>query len=325
MASEPRTDDRLDRACANYRRVLIAYPRSFRDEYGDDLVQTFRDLLLMSGERGVWWRTVRDLFVSVPREQVAALRGGKRPSPWSVAMLLVLLVALAVIGTGAPEVFATCAALIVLPAYGINRLHRAWFVRRTTGDPIAGLVIFGGGLFIPSVIWLALAGPDRGFWIVVTIILLIILGCAFGVIAGVTALVAARRSGERTPRVAIWAAIAGVVIVGGMVGAAYNSYRNSQPPPGDHSVAKASAETRALWAAADTGDVETVKRLARTCADPWVQFPTADGKHDARGAADARLLELPDDQEPPYAEIKAILGPAKSSWYERCGGSAAEK
>jgi hypothetical protein len=249
------------------------------------------------------------------------MREGKRPSPLLIALLVVVLVAIAIVGTQKPALLVAVGVLVVLPVLGINRLHRAWYVRRTTGGAVAGLVALGAACFVPGAMWLVVSGSDRGYWIVMGIGMLVIFGCVFGVIAGVSALIVARREGRGIPRSAILAAVAGVVILGGMIGAGYNSYRNSQPPPGDHSVANASAETRALWVAADTGDVETVKRLAQTCADPWVQFPTADGKHDARGAADARLLDLPDDQEPPYAAIKAILGPAKASWYDRCGAS----
>lgn len=325
MAAERRTDARVDRACTNYRRVLIAYPRTFREEFGDDLVQAFRDLLLMSGERGVWWRTVRDLFASAPREHVAAMREGKRPSPWLLALVLVLLIPAVLTGGFLPEVYLMIGCLLVLPIIGINRLHRAFVVRRTTGGAILGLVAVGIACFVPGAALLVWVGPDRGWVIGAMVVLALIVGSVLGIVGGVAALIRARKSGERTPRQALVGAGVAVVVIGGLISAAYISYRNSQPPTGDHSVANASAETRALWVAADTGDVETVKRLAATCADPWVQFPTPDGKHDAHGAADSRLLDLPDDQEPPYAEIMKILGPAKESWYDRCGASAAEK
>jgi hypothetical protein len=319
MAAERRTDGRVDRACASYRRVLIAYPRAFRDEFGDDLVQAFRDLLLMSGERGVWWRTVRDLFVSAPREHVAAMREGKRPSPWLLALLLVLLIPAVLTGGFLPEVYLMIGCLLELPILGVNRLHRAFVVRRTTGGAMLGLVAVGIACFVPGAVLLVWVGPDRGWVIGAMVVLALIVGSVLGIVGGIAALIASRRAGERAPRRALVGMGIAVVAIGGLISAGYISYRNSQPPPGDHSVANASAETRALWTAADTGDVETVRRLAQTCADPWVQFPTADGKHDAHGAADARLLDLPDDQEPPYAEIMKILGPAKSSWYDRCG------
>jgi hypothetical protein len=209
--------------------------------------------------------------------------------------------------------------LLVLPVVGINRLHRAFVVRRATGGAILGLVAVGIACFIPGALLLVLAGPDRGWVIGAMIVLGLVVGSAFAIVGGIGAFAVARRNGEPVPRKALVGAGVAVLALGGLFSAAYISYRNSQPPPGDHSVANASAETRALWTAADTGDVETVRRLAATCADPWVQFPTPDGKHDAHGAADSRLLDLPDDEEPPYAEIMKILGPAKDSWYDRCG------
>jgi hypothetical protein len=318
MAAGRQTDGRVERSCARYRSLLIAYPRSFRDEYGEDLVQAFRDLLLM-GDGQVWWRTARDFVTSVPREQVAAWRGGKRPSWGLLALALVLLIPLVLTRRFALELYLMIGALLVLPVLGISTIHHAVVVRRSTGAPVAGRVALGISLFVPGIALLVWIGPDRGWVIGATLVLASIVGGTLAVVGGIAALVRARREGRPASRSSWVAAGAGAFVLLGLIGAAYNSYRNSLPPPGDHSVANASAETRQLWTAAKAGDVTTVKRLAATCADPWVQFPTPDGKHDARGVADMRLLDLPDDQEPPYATIKDILGDAKSTWSDRCG------
>jgi hypothetical protein len=315
------TELRLERSAAAYRRLLVAYPRPFREEYGDDLVQAFRDLMMMHTEgRGAWWRAIRDLVTSAPRQRADALMGGRRGPAGLVALVVVgLLAAVALIGSPSRSVLFMFLVVIGLPIVGINRLHRAWLVRRTTGGRVAGLVVLGVAAFSSDAVILVLAGPDRGWWIGASVALVLIVGSGLGITWGIASLTAAARSHDTSRRrPARWAIAAGVVVLGAIIGAGYNSYRNSLPPPGDHSVAQASSETRALWEAAGRGDVETVVRLAQTCADPWVQFPVGDGKHNARGYADERLLDLPDAQEAPYAEIKRVLAGTQSSWARRC-------
>jgi hypothetical protein len=54
-----------------YRGLLNAYPRSFRREYGEAMVQVFRDLCLRGREAslaGVWGRALLDFIVSLVSE-----------------------------------------------------------------------------------------------------------------------------------------------------------------------------------------------------------------------------------------------------------------
>jgi hypothetical protein len=50
-----------------YRSLVRLYPRNFRLEYADDLVQHFADLVADRGLRAAWTRTGVDLIVTVPR------------------------------------------------------------------------------------------------------------------------------------------------------------------------------------------------------------------------------------------------------------------
>lgn len=322
MAAQHRSDDHVERSARAYRRLLVAYPSAFRDEYGDDLVQSFRDLLLFSADgRGVWWRTVRDLFTSAAKERNSAMWGGRGPFASVVFIVLAAAIAVGVFGTRFRALLLPVGLLIALPAFGVTRLRRAWVVRRTTGESVTGAVVVGVASFVPGALFLLAIGPDRAFWIAAATGLTLIVGSAVGVIWAITTLIASARNrvAEHSRKRAVLVLVAGVVALGMIAGGSYNSYRRSQGPPGDHSVANASAETRALWNAAGAGDVDEVVRLSQTCADPWVQFPTRNGKNNARGYADARLLDLPDEQEAPYAEIIDILADTQDTWYDRCG------
>ena len=69
----------------------------------------------------------------------------------------------------------------------------------------------------------------------------------------------------------------------------------------------------------DDGDVAEVVRLTtHTCTDPWVKFPYGNGRHNAKGQAETRELELPDHLEPPYREIAGILGDYMDIWTDIC-------
>lgn len=56
-----------------YRVLTGLYPRSFRKQYGSDLVQAFGDLVRQRGVASTWTRTCIDLAVTVPRYHMEAL------------------------------------------------------------------------------------------------------------------------------------------------------------------------------------------------------------------------------------------------------------
>ena len=59
-----------------YRALLVAYPRDFRQEYGEQMIQFFRDRMRLDGGglRGllIWMQLVPDLAASALRERTAA-------------------------------------------------------------------------------------------------------------------------------------------------------------------------------------------------------------------------------------------------------------
>lgn len=81
-----------------YRALLVAYPREFRREYGEHMVQGFRDLLRDERHRGFaalaafWVRVVLDVISSAFAERRAAHGGLLLRSPglarWSGAAVV---------------------------------------------------------------------------------------------------------------------------------------------------------------------------------------------------------------------------------------------
>ena len=56
-----------------YRALLRIYPAEFRDEYGREMTQAFRDRLHDERPPRVWADTLRDLVLTAPREQCHVL------------------------------------------------------------------------------------------------------------------------------------------------------------------------------------------------------------------------------------------------------------
>lgn len=323
------------RAVRLYRALLVLYPRAFRDRFGDEMGQTFADLLVhRAGGRParVWPRVVLDLAVSAGSERAGQLRG---PGSGRALGLAAMAAPVAVVATGAggSSMLVPFLLLIALPAFGAVQLLAARLVRRTTGALAIERIVTGTAAFVPGGVWLARAGDGRGYWVVA--VLLLSLVCGFGLAAAwavTTLAVGLRRPNDgRSRRRAVAVLAAAVVVLGGMAAAGFNSYRNSQPPSGDHSDEHASAESRALWDGAQAGDLVTVVAMIDACADPFVHF---NGLGRARSAAEEQAASwgrrdywrsLGAEGEAKLADFNEIavrLRAAENTWVTRCRPSA---
>jgi hypothetical protein len=73
-----------------YRSLLRLYPRDFRTDYGDDLVQHFADLVTDRGTRAAWTRTTNDLIITVPRYRLESIMSEKASTTTSYLTIGVL-------------------------------------------------------------------------------------------------------------------------------------------------------------------------------------------------------------------------------------------
>ena len=140
---------------------------------------------------------------------------------------------------------------------------------------------------------------------------------AVGLVWAISALLRQAGESRRSWRRPVLVMASSIAVLAFIIGASYNSYRNSLGPPGDHSVENASVDTRALWQAAHDGDLAEVATLTTdTCADPWVKFPVDGGRHNAKGMAETQSLH---GLSGPFGEISDRLGDYMDDWYDRCG------
>ncbi|MBN1120805.1 MAG: hypothetical protein JXJ17_06975 [Anaerolineae bacterium] len=149
------TVDPVRRSEAIYRRLLFAYPRSHRREYGESMVQLFRDQCRDAVRQGrlirLWLQTLIDLLRSAPVEHVDAIKGGimaidrgVKPLPWwEIGLAVVPGILLAVsrsyypLGTAA-MVGLGLALIAVLVVMIARKELPAW------GLFVLGLLIVGG-------------------------------------------------------------------------------------------------------------------------------------------------------------------------------------
>jgi hypothetical protein len=81
-----------------YKTLLRLYPRDFRDQYGDDLLQIHTDLSAELGPRRAWRRVTLDLIVTVPRYRMETLMKEQHTS----SVLTAAIVVMACVGVVSP-------------------------------------------------------------------------------------------------------------------------------------------------------------------------------------------------------------------------------
>ncbi len=121
-----------------YRHLSALYPKSFRAEYGTDLVAAFTQQLSDDGVARAWLSTARDLVVTVPSQHLEARM--KRPDPHTVAMAattvtVAALVLAVVAGTGPVVGVFLLIALVSLVVATLG-----WKAARPAGDQVVSLV-----------------------------------------------------------------------------------------------------------------------------------------------------------------------------------------
>lgn len=99
-----------------YRRMLVLYPRSFRETYAEPMLQLFGDCLRESGPR-IWLSTISDVLRTAPTQRTEEIVKRLSPGVRIVSLALVVLGAAVVgvgLGVGAVPVVAVLVVALVL-------------------------------------------------------------------------------------------------------------------------------------------------------------------------------------------------------------------
>ncbi|MEQ1788369.1 MAG: hypothetical protein ABL966_15055 [Acidimicrobiales bacterium] len=176
-----------------YRRLLRCYPRSFRHEYGRDMVLLFSDQLGDEPAPRVWCRALVDLAITVPNRHLEA-HMHRPPSPvvpLAFAALGVAGMVLAVVaGTnpglalGAAAVGAVALGLAVVSARQTRR------ITASTTSQWWKLIALGTGVLLSMII--AERATDLALWMPMVVTVLFAIGLiAAGLVLGVAHLLGA--------------------------------------------------------------------------------------------------------------------------------------
>jgi hypothetical protein len=151
-----------------YRALLVLYPRSFRREYREPMLQLFGDCVRDRGAK-VWLRTVPDLVRTIPVLRLEAVMSGGRPGNLVVVLALVVLgFAVIALGVGGPAlvmpIFVAIVAMLALgrgslvPVFKGERAPLRHAVVQTWWAPLAALLgaamlFFGFGTIFEAHNW----------------------------------------------------------------------------------------------------------------------------------------------------------------------------
>lgn len=175
-----------------YRKLLLAYPRAFRQVYGADMVQVFGDRLrdeqARTGRRAglrIWAGTLGDLFRSAPVQRMEETMS--REAAFAMLFALILTVAVATFAMGIGDIAITIglgALIIAAIAVGASGVLRKENARNATAagkiGPREWWVVLGAIMGVAEIALLAGQLIDDPRW--ENAVALVVVGC-FGLVA----------------------------------------------------------------------------------------------------------------------------------------------
>jgi hypothetical protein len=190
-----------------YRALTRLYPRSFRDQYREDLAVLFSDQISDEAPVAVWARTIRDLAVTVPAHHLEAVMR-RPPTPVLVGICSVMAasaLALAlVIGTGRPGASIVFLMIAVVsgavgvsawrahqPIHDVGSLGAVWWKFMVAGGSLVAATFAGMSIPWPQAMDLG----DNAYWLVVISMMTGFMLGALGILLGFAAVVRHHRQG----------------------------------------------------------------------------------------------------------------------------------
>jgi hypothetical protein len=145
-----------------YRCLLRLYPKAFRHDYADDLVQTFTDLIARDGPSRTWRRIAVDVAVTVPRYRLETVMSPRHTNTTlyiataAVAVAAVISITTALFPGGAALLLAA-AVLTVVSASRLARSTRPPDTQRRRHLLIAATTFAATCVISTAVFWIELS------------------------------------------------------------------------------------------------------------------------------------------------------------------------
>lgn len=151
---------------AFYRRLVRLYPRGFRADYAEDLVQNFADLIANHGPSRTWRRTAVDLAVTVPRYRLETVMNPRHTNTTLYIATAIVATAAAVSITtdlfpGGFVLLAVAAVLTVASASKLARSTRPADPQRRRRFLRASAVLAATCVISTTAFWIELAATEN--------------------------------------------------------------------------------------------------------------------------------------------------------------------
>ena len=185
---------------AVYRGLLRAYPRRFRDEYGDDMTLLLAEQLRDENAARVWLRALVDLAVSAPARhlEVRMKHSSPRTVPTIFATIAICGLLLAAIG-GSTIGLVAIGLIVAVTAGALAAI--AWRRSSELNAPSTATaqwwkyVLTGGVSLTTLIIVTTITGelPDGGWAIAMIVLLASLITLGLGLVLGILHLGSYRR------------------------------------------------------------------------------------------------------------------------------------
>jgi hypothetical protein len=177
-----------------YRKVLWLYPRSFREEYGDDMALMVADQLDNESTVRVCARLGLDLALTVPARRLEAHMN--RPSSSVVTLVFVILAVAGLVAVLVGGLYAvpTLVGGVVALGFGALAVVSARRSRALTGAPVRShwwrFLVGGAAALALLVIVTTITGelPDAGWAVAMTVLFAALASMVTGVVLGLARL-----------------------------------------------------------------------------------------------------------------------------------------
>lgn len=177
-----------------YRGLLRLYPRSFREEYGEDMALVLADQLQHEQSVRVWSRLVLDLALTVPARRLEAHMNRSSSSAVTVVFAVVAMAGLMVVVIGGTSPLPALIGGAFAFGFGALAIVAARRSRAITNAPIRShwwkFLVGGAASLVILVIVTTITGelPDGGWAVAMTVLLASLASLVTGVVLGLARL-----------------------------------------------------------------------------------------------------------------------------------------
>lgn len=177
-----------------YRRAMWLYPRSFREEYSEDMAQLLADQLRDEHRSRIWCRLALDLALTVPARRMEDHMNRSSSSAVTVGFGVVALAGLLVLLVGGTSVVGVVVGGVVAIGAGSLAIVSARRSRTLTKGSVTAhwwqFLVGGVAALVALIVVTTITGelPEGGWFIAMLVLLASLVSVLTGVLLGIVRL-----------------------------------------------------------------------------------------------------------------------------------------